>query len=72
MYQGVLCFSSPLSHGILSSHEHKALFQNVEKLSTISEYHLKLLKGAGENVLKSFKLLTGFIIHNWQHYVSPI
>ena len=46
MHQGVLRFSRPLSHGILSSNEHKILFQNVEKLLAISEYHMKQLSDA--------------------------
>ena len=43
MHQGVLRFSRPLRHGILTAHEHQALFQNVEKLLAISEFHLKKL-----------------------------
>ena len=46
MHQGVLRFSRPLSFGILSSHEHLTLFQNVEKLLAISEFHLNQLSAA--------------------------
>ena len=43
MYKGVLKFSRPLRHGLLSPHEHNILFQNVEKLLAISRLHLKRL-----------------------------
>ena len=43
MHQGVLRFSRPLRHGILTAFEHQTLFQNVEKLLAISEFHLKKL-----------------------------
>ena len=43
MHQGVLRFSRPLRHGILTAFEHQMLFQNVEKLLAISEFHLKKL-----------------------------
>ena len=40
MSLGVQLFSRPLRHCIISHTEHKQLFQNIEKLVTISEYHL--------------------------------
>ena len=43
MHQGVLRFSRPLRHGILTAFEYQMLFQNVEKLLVISEFHLKKL-----------------------------
>ena len=43
MHQGVQRFSRPLRHALLTPHEHNILFQNVEKLLAISEFHLKRL-----------------------------
>ncbi len=40
MSLGVQLFSRPLRHCVISHSEHMQLFQNVEKLVTISEYHL--------------------------------
>ncbi len=37
---GVQLYSRPLRHCIVTHAQHKQLFQNLEKLVTISEYHL--------------------------------
>lgn len=44
MHCGIQMFSRPLRHFILSSSQHAAIFQNVEKLVAISEYLLKELQ----------------------------
>ncbi|XP_045191341.2 uncharacterized protein LOC123548240 [Mercenaria mercenaria] len=41
MHAGMQRYSRPLRHCILSHSHHAALFQNIEKLVTISEYHVK-------------------------------
>ncbi|KAK3088405.1 hypothetical protein FSP39_018747 [Pinctada imbricata] len=41
MHAGMQRFSRPLRHCILSPQQHLTLFQNIEKLVTISEYHVK-------------------------------
>ena len=46
MHKGVQRFSRPLRHGLLTPHEHGILFQNVEKLLAISQFHLKRLSDA--------------------------
>ena len=46
MHKGVQRFSRPLRHGLLTPYEHGILFQNVEKLLAISEFHLKKLSDA--------------------------
>ena len=46
MHKGVQRFSRPLRHGLLTPQEHGILFQNVEKLLAISEFHLKRLSDA--------------------------
>ena len=50
MHRGVQRFSRPLRHALLTRQEHTVLFQNVEKLLAISEFHLKKL---GEAWVKS-------------------
>ncbi|VDH97352.1 regulator of G-protein signalling 3 [Mytilus galloprovincialis] len=44
MHAGIQRYSRPLRHCILSQLQHSALFQNVEKLVTISEYHVKQMQ----------------------------
>ena len=46
MHKSVQRFSRPLRHGLLTPHEHGILFQNVEKLLAISQFHLKRLSDA--------------------------
>ncbi|XP_048777843.2 uncharacterized protein LOC125681698 isoform X1 [Ostrea edulis] len=41
MHAGMQRYSRPLRHCILNPKHHFTLFQNIEKLVTISEYHLK-------------------------------
>lgn len=41
MHAGMQRYSRPLRHCILNPRQHFTLFQNIEKLVTISEYHLK-------------------------------
>ncbi len=43
MSLGMQLFSRPLRHCVISHAEHMQLFQNVEKLVSISEYHLSQL-----------------------------
>ena len=57
MHRGVLRFSRPLSYGILSSSEHKTLFQNVEKLLAISEFHLKQLSDSWTKSKETIRLV---------------
>ncbi|KAL5012141.1 hypothetical protein ScPMuIL_010692 [Solemya velum] len=45
MHEGMQRFSRPLRHCILSSEQHLELFQNIEKLVTISEYLVRQMKG---------------------------
>ncbi|XP_055896512.1 uncharacterized protein LOC106061993 isoform X2 [Biomphalaria glabrata] len=44
MHYGIERYSRPLRHCIVSAQQHMALFQNVEKLVTISEYHIKQMQ----------------------------
>lgn len=44
MHAGIQRYSRPLLHCILSQLQHSTLFQNVEKLVTISEYHVKQMQ----------------------------
>nr|KAG5693409.1 hypothetical protein BaRGS_009882 [Batillaria attramentaria] len=44
MHAGIQRYSRPLRHCILSVAQHKTVFQNVEKLVTISEYHVKQMQ----------------------------
>ncbi|KAK6196036.1 hypothetical protein SNE40_001339 [Patella caerulea] len=44
MHAGIQRYSRPLRHCILAAQQHSALFQNVEKLVTISEYHVKQMQ----------------------------
>ncbi|XP_071096723.1 uncharacterized protein [Haliotis cracherodii] len=44
MHAGMQRYSRPLRHCILSAQQHKAVFQNIEKLVTISEYHIKQMQ----------------------------
>ncbi|ESO85945.1 hypothetical protein LOTGIDRAFT_167700 [Lottia gigantea] len=44
MHAGVQRYSRPLRHCILAAQQHSSLFQNVEKLVTISEYHVKQMQ----------------------------
>ncbi|KAK3593735.1 hypothetical protein CHS0354_013632 [Potamilus streckersoni] len=41
MHSGMQRYSRPLRHCILTNIQHFALFQNIEKLTIISEYHVK-------------------------------
>ena len=38
MQAGIACYSRPLRHCILTPQQHMTLFQNIEKLTVISEY----------------------------------
>ncbi|KAH9500272.1 hypothetical protein Btru_073594 [Bulinus truncatus] len=44
MHYGIERYSRPLRHCIVSAHQHMTIFQNVEKLVTISEYHIKQMQ----------------------------
>lgn len=44
MHSGIEQYSRPLRHCILSQKQHSTIFQNAEKLVTLSEYHLKQLQ----------------------------
>lgn len=48
MQAGIAWYCRPLRHGIMSSQKHAKLFQNVEKLVALSEFHLKQLEAHGE------------------------
>ncbi|GAB1599333.1 uncharacterized protein LOC115231791 [Argonauta hians] len=44
MHEGIAHYSRPLRHCILSQKQHSELFQNIEKLVTLSEYLMKQLQ----------------------------
>ncbi|WAR30627.1 RGS3-like protein [Mya arenaria] len=53
MHAGMQRYSRPLRHCILSHSQHATLFQNIEKLTTISEYHVKQMH---DNAPQSFTM----------------
>lgn len=55
MQFGIQRYSSPLLHCIISAQEHATLFQNVDKLVSISDYHASQL----ELVLHHYSRLPG-------------
>ncbi|KAJ8300366.1 hypothetical protein KUTeg_021885 [Tegillarca granosa] len=53
MHAGMQRYSRPLRHCILSQQQHSALFQNIEKLVTISEYHVKQMNDNVPSMMSS-------------------
>ncbi|XP_069120607.1 uncharacterized protein [Argopecten irradians] len=53
MHAGMQRFSRPLRHCILSQKQHTALFQNIEKVVTISEYQVKQINDNRPSMLSS-------------------
>ncbi|XP_052222379.1 uncharacterized protein LOC127838592 isoform X1 [Dreissena polymorpha] len=51
MHSGMQRYSRPLRHCILSHSQHATLFQNIEKLTMVSEYHVKQMH---DNAPQSF------------------
>ncbi|CAL1540455.1 unnamed protein product, partial [Lymnaea stagnalis] len=50
MHYGIERYSRPLRHCIVSPHQHMTIFQNVEKLVTISEFHIKQIQDNASSV----------------------
>ncbi|GFO45578.1 regulator of G-protein signaling 3 [Plakobranchus ocellatus] len=44
MHYGIERYSRPLRHCIVTAHQHRTIFQNVEKVVTISEFHIKQMQ----------------------------
>ncbi len=53
MKYGAQTYSHPLRHRILTSGQHKILFQNVDKLVAISKFHLKRFREICQNTADS-------------------
>ena len=69
---GIHAFSHPLRHCILTREQHACLFQNVEKLSTISEFHLRALKDAEDDVGAIYKSKLTFLCEAYETYSAGI
>ncbi|RUS74181.1 hypothetical protein EGW08_018049, partial [Elysia chlorotica] len=50
MHYGIERYSRPLRHCIVSAHQHRTIFQNVEKMVTISEFHIKQMQDNASSV----------------------
>ncbi|KAL3872127.1 hypothetical protein ACJMK2_040079 [Sinanodonta woodiana] len=68
MHSGMQRYSRPLRHCILTNIQHFALFQNIEKLTIISEYHVKQMH---DNVPSMTSDDTGTSADS-QHFVNSV
>ena len=72
MQAGIQAFSRPLRHCILTPYQHAHLFQNVEKLATISEFHLRSLKSSQGNVGDVYESKVKVLSEAYEHYCKGI
>ncbi|ELU07412.1 hypothetical protein CAPTEDRAFT_223274 [Capitella teleta] len=79
MQRGIERFSRPLRHALLPSEQYKALFQNIEKLVALSQYHLQQLNSLPELQLEEhsvsfvaavYKPRLRVLCEGYDHYLS--
>ncbi|XP_064616351.1 uncharacterized protein LOC135480446 [Liolophura sinensis] len=72
MHSGIERYSRPLRHCILNAKQHLELFQNVEKLVTISEYHIKQMQDNAPSCSDTDTTSSQSSMDGTNHFVNSI